>query len=429
MTRADTIARLVNAYTDALGVVISNTVGYMAAANSLDRGDIQRDLHAAMEQSRQHLHLAFLECLGGAAVAGEAAGPWVVRAEARPGGTPTGYERTDVDSSFTERLPAATRFATEAEARERAAKWAPQFSMVEGWNDAGGRSVLVRSGVVVASAEWGRPGNWAHWLFPDGRQGGVTTTLDEARAAAEAAFPPEPPKPAGWVIEDRADVQYRWRGNSVRVGGGNWRPLVAEVVPFATESEAREAAKRLAHIDTRVLPVDAAGNVIEAEDIGATLRREECERKAARQSGVAWEAARAGEEAERLRGELAAVKAERGKVLANAATLDASLRRLRADRDEVLTERADLRITLRAAEAERDAARTELAAVKAERDKVLSNAAVLDTSLRRLRTDHATTLADRDALAAEVARLKAILECGSSPYGMHRCCHCDSEVT
>lgn len=35
----------------------------------------------------------------------------------------------------------------------------------------------------------------------------------------------------------------------------------------------------------------------------------------------------------------------------------------------------------------------------------------------------------RDALAAEVARLKAILECGSSPYGMHRCCHCDSEVT
>lgn len=38
-------------------------------------------------------------------------------------------------------------------------------------------------------------------------------------------------------------------------------------------------------------------------------------------------------------------------------------------------------------------------------------------------------VAERDALAAEVARLKAILECGSSPYGMHRCCHCDSEVT
>jgi hypothetical protein len=75
MTRADTIARYVNAYTNALGRVVSNTVGYMAAADSEERGRIQRDLHAAMEQSRQHLHLAFLECLGGAAVAGEAAGP------------------------------------------------------------------------------------------------------------------------------------------------------------------------------------------------------------------------------------------------------------------------------------------------------------------------------------------------------------------
>lgn len=35
----------------------------------------------------------------------------------------------------------------------------------------------------------------------------------------------------------------------------------------------------------------------------------------------------------------------------------------------------------------------------------------------------------RDALAAEVARLRAILECGASPYGVHRCVHCDSEVT
>ena len=44
--------------------------------------------------------------------------------------------------------------------------------------------------------------------------------------------------------------------------------------------------------------------------------------------------------------------------------------------------------------------------------------------------DVALPLAEhRDALADEVARLKAILECGSSPYGMHRCCHCDSEVT
>lgn len=34
-----------------------------------------------------------------------------------------------------------------------------------------------------------------------------------------------------------------------------------------------------------------------------------------------------------------------------------------------------------------------------------------------------------DTLRAEVARLKALLECGASPYGVHRCVHCDSEVT
>lgn len=65
----------------------------------------------------------------------------------------------------------------------------PAPALVEGWNKVGSRHVLVRSGVAVASAEHGRVGLWAHWLFPDGRQGGVTTTLDEAKAAAEAAFP------------------------------------------------------------------------------------------------------------------------------------------------------------------------------------------------------------------------------------------------
>lgn len=63
-------------------------------------------------------------------------------------------------------------------------------------------------------------------------------------------------------------------------------------------------------------------------------------------------------------------------------------------------------------------------------------------SMRMARSDPAARIAsnvlhsmtlplaeDRDRQAAEVARLKAILECGSSPYGMHRCCHCDSEVT
>lgn len=45
-------------------------------------------------------------------------------------------------------------------------------------------------------------------------------------------------------------------------------------------------------------------------------------------------------------------------------------------------------------------------------------------------TETALPIAEhRDALAAEVARLRAILECGASPYGVHRCVHCDSEVT
>ncbi len=37
--------------------------------------------------------------------------------------------------------------------------------------------------------------------------------------------------------------------------------------------------------------------------------------------------------------------------------------------------------------------------------------------------------ADAMRMSAEVAGLRWILECGSSPYGVHRCCHCDSEVT
>ena len=100
------------------------------------------------------------------------------------------------------------------------------------------------------------------------------------------------------------------------------------------------------HLRTVARGVDVETRTSAVPDAVAALREAFAALDGGALPGVAWEAARAGEEAERLRGELAAVKAER--------------------------------------------------------DKVLSNAAVLDTSLRRLRTDHATTLAERDALAAEV---------------------------
>lgn len=366
MTRADTIARH-------LSVFETHLRGVACGFSAEERLSSASDAAAALRE-------AFAALDGGAAVAGEANGP----PEPAPPDEEPSAEVLAADDSQDEPADSCARCGQE-------------------------RAHLLHAPIP--------PGALCH---------GVGPLRDVYAHPFVAATPtPEPPKPAGWVVRWGIPGSYRFsQGIGVELGVSD--PTDAHV--YTSKADAEADARTVKH-EVCVLPVDAAGNVIEAEDIGATLRREECERKAARQSGVAWEAARAGEEAERLRGELAAVKAERGKVLANAATLDASLRRLRADRDAFKTRAETL-------ECERDslrehlaAARTELAAVKAERDKVLSNAAVLDTSLRRLRTDHATTPADRDALAAEVARLKAILECGSSPYGMHRCCHCDSEVT
>lgn len=365
MTRADTIARYVNAYTNALGRVVSNTVGYMAAADSEERGRIQRDLHAAMEQSRQHLHLAFLECLGGAAVAGEEAGPWVVRL---PGG------RWWDGLNHREHLADAVRFRDQRVAYQWAVDGATVLPLAEAERmeaaatlaslPAHTRKVLAELADEEPSAEvlaaddsqdepvdpCARCGQErAHLLHapisPGALCHGVGPLRDVYAHPFVAAAPtPEPPKPAGWVVRWGIPGSYRFsQGIGVELGVSD--PTDAHV--YTSKADAEADARTVKH-EVCVLP--AAGNVIEAEGIGATLRREECERKAARQSGVAWEAARAGEEAERLRGELAAVKAER--------------------------------------------------------DKVLSNAAVLDTSLRRLRTDHATTLAERDALAAEVRRAR-----------------------
>ena len=51
------------------------------------------------------------------------------------------------------------------------------------------------------------------------------------------------------------------------------------------------------------------------------------------------------------------------------------------------------------------------------------------TAIEDLHNATASARLSRDALAAEVAQLEARLECGASPYGVHRCVHCDSEVT
>jgi len=114
-----------------------------------------------------------------------------------------------------------------------------------------------------------------------------------------------------------------------------------------------------------VLPVDAAGNAIEAEDISATLRREECERKAARQAGEEreWEAMR----------DVSALADE------HANDWHALLDHARTAADEVcgpqpvISAREAVTLIERKAfdlrtEAER--LRTELAAVKAERDQL-----------------------------------------------------------
>lgn len=68
-----------------------------------------------------------------------------------------------------------------------------------------------------------------------------------------------------------------------------------------------------------------------------------------------------------------------------------------------------------AAVAERDALAAEVAQLKAQKN-------IHDSEVPR-------HLSARQVDECDAARLRAILECGSSPYGVHRCCHCDSEVT
>jgi len=260
MTRADTIARHINATT--LGAT-----------------------------DKRLLNAAFLECLGGAAVAGEAAGKappppkpagWVVRHSGGPlrwlCRGPAGYE------------PYATR-----EDAQRIA------------DTTGGEPVPVDAAGNVIEAAGEAAGPWVVRVTVRG------STRWHSRTGPAESF-----------LHDGSTYDTRAEADAAAAEWGT--DYAATVLPLA-EAEREEAAAVLASLPAFAQQV-LAGNVIEAEDIGATLRREECERKAARQSGVAWEAARAGEEAERLRGELAAVRVERDALNAAEADLRHALRQI-----------------------------------------------------------------------------------------------------
>lgn len=68
-------------------------------------------------------------------------------------------------------------------------------------------------------------------------------------------------------------------------------------------------------------------------------------------------------------------------------------------------------------------------AAVAERDALAAEVARLRADIEMFQRSASQAEQTRRGLAAEVERLRAILECESSPYGMRRCCHCDSEVT
>ena len=155
------------------------------------------------------------------------------------------------------------------------------------------------------------------------------------------------------ATEAGATVEYSADGGTNYCGPGK-----AHV--FGTEADAQNAAYVRAWGSkwTRtVLPVDAAGNVIEG--------------------GVAWEAARSYEEAERLRAELATWKR----------TAEQRMERIRS----VKAERDDRSARCDAAEAdvarltkERDTARAERDTAKAERDKLTTDEADLRYALRTI---------------------------------------------
>jgi len=331
MTRADTIARH-------LSVFETHLRGVACGFSAEERLSSASDAAAALRE-------AFAALDGGAAVAGEANGP----PEPAPPDEEPSAEVLAADDSQDEPADSCARCGQE-------------------------RAHLLHAPIP--------PGALCH---------GVGPLRDVYAHPFVAATPtPEPPKPAGWVVRWGIPGSYRFsQGIDVELGVSD--PTDAHV--YTSKADAEADARTVKH-EVCVLPVDAAGNVIEAEGIGATLRREECERKAARQSGVAWEAARAGEEAERLRGELAAVKAERDaanadrdKWAANAGTLNASLRQVHTECDQL---RAELDATL----AERDALAAEVQ--RAREQKPVRWAVVLATG-------HVASVWHEPDIAAEVA--------------------------
>lgn len=150
----------------------------------------------------------------------------------------------------------------------------------------------------------------------------------------------------------------------------------------------------------------------DAADLSATLRREECERKAARQakpagwvvrlsngqlrwlwmraSGAEYEPYATREDAQRIAdttgGEAVPVDGDGNVIEAEGSRADDASFEAEAHRLRIVADGANARCS--AAEKERDEARSELAAVKAERDR-------LATELDRIRTD-------RDGLVTEM---------------------------
>lgn len=361
-TRAETIANHVNAAGE-----------HLKAAADDPRTD------ASIDAAMRCLHLAFLECLGGAECASPApaaeGGLRAYKPECDSGDCilPMGHaeDHWDGHGAWPRVSPAAEGpwvvrvLDRDADADKTKTRW-----------DAGGGGLSADRTNAVRYAERASAVGAATWFE---RAGYIATVLPLAEAErAETEGPLRTSYPHGAVVAPKPDAaenlsvilrreecerkaarQAKPAGWVVRLSNGQLRWLWmrasgAEYEPYAT----REDAQRIA--DTtggEAVPVDAAGNVIEG--------------------GVAWEAARSYEEAERLRAELATWKR----------TAEQRMERIRS----VKAERDDRSARCDAAEAdvarltkERDTARAERDTAKAERDKLTTDEADLRYALRTI---------------------------------------------
>jgi len=374
MTRADTIARLLNQAGEYLKAAAcpGNPQVYATSGPALS-------IDAAM----RCINAAFLECLGGAAVAGEAAGrgspgvdvganpaaqrlalvdgeprpivPWVVRVQHNG--------RTWWDPGANN-LRNAMRFDRLAETERVAQIWrnSPAYPGATTTVLPLAEAERMEAAAALASLP-------AHTQQVLAELGDEEPSAEVLAADDSPDSTPEPPKPAGWVVRYSGGV-VRWLCIRTREGAeGAW----PKHEPFAT----REDAQRIA--DTtggEVVPVDAAGNVIEAagevkaeRDQLADAHRDVS--AVAEEHAVAWHSLvdHIRTVADEVCGAQPVIAAAEALSLieSKAHTLrtalyrtEAERDRLRADLDAALTERADLRIALRAVEAERDALAAEV---------------------------------------------------------------------